>query len=42
VAESYARTRYGHKDLTAEERARLDSNWGRLRNRLFKRVLRLK
>ncbi len=42
VAEQYARTRYGHKPLSAEERSRLDRSWLRLRNQLFKRLLRLK
>lgn len=42
VAEQYARTRYGHKPLSAEERSSLNGSWTRLRNRLIKRVLRLK
>jgi transglutaminase-like putative cysteine protease len=42
VADSYQRARYGHHDLTPAERERLDSVWPPLRNRLIRKVLRLK
>ncbi len=42
VAETYARFRYGRQALTSDEQTRLSGNWIRLRNRLFKRVLRIK
>jgi len=42
VADSYLRSRYGHRKLAREESAALSTSWLRLRNRLIKRVLRLK
>lgn len=42
VADSYLKSRYGRRDLTASEREELDSAWSPLRNRLIKRVLRWK
>jgi hypothetical protein len=42
LSESYVRGRYGHKQLTSEEKERLTSVWKQVRNRLFSRVLRWK
>lgn len=42
VADGYMRMRYGRKELSKEEVQTIDSAWIRVRNRLFKRALRLK
>jgi transglutaminase-like putative cysteine protease len=43
VARSYARSRYGGRpELTSDEREHLDESWTGLRNRLLKKVFRLK
>jgi transglutaminase-like putative cysteine protease len=43
VARSYARSRYGGgREVTPQERERLDVSWPGLRNRLLRKVLRLK
>jgi transglutaminase-like putative cysteine protease len=43
VARSYNRSRYGgQRDLNPDERESLDESWTGLRNRLFKKVFRLK
>ncbi len=40
LGESYIRTRYGQKELTAEERDRLHNVWRKARNTLLARLLR--
>ncbi len=42
LGESYVRTRYGHKELTPEERDRLNGVWRKTRNTLLARLLRWK
>lgn len=42
VADTYLRTRYGRQDPATADHAALDRAWTRVRNRLFKRLLRLK
>ncbi len=42
VADGYLRMRYGRKEIGKDEQAKLDSAWVRIRNRLFRRSLRLK
>lgn len=43
VVESYQRSRYGgHHEITTQEEERLDTAWTGLRNRLLKKVFRLK
>ncbi len=40
IGESYVKTRYGHKDLTPEEKDRLTRVWQRARNTLLARLMR--
>jgi transglutaminase-like putative cysteine protease len=42
LGESYIRARYGHKELTEEERDRLKGVWNQARNTLLARLLRWK
>ncbi len=42
VGESYIRSRYGHKELTPEEKERLTAVWKKTRGNLFGRILRWK
>jgi transglutaminase-like putative cysteine protease len=42
VARAYLWTRYGHKPLAKQEETALNRAWVRLRNRLFKRLVRMK
>jgi transglutaminase-like putative cysteine protease len=42
VAEEYLRARYGRKDLDSTDHASLASDWKRVRNRLVKRIFRIK
>jgi transglutaminase-like putative cysteine protease len=42
VAARYERSRFGQKDLSAEEAERLESAWTSLRNALLRRALRLR
>jgi transglutaminase-like putative cysteine protease len=42
VADGYLRTRYGQKPLDQQSQARLNRAWVKVRNTLFKRLLRLK
>ncbi|HEX5368538.1 MAG TPA: transglutaminase domain-containing protein [Dehalococcoidia bacterium] len=40
IGESYVKTRYGHKELTPEEKDRLTKVWQRVRNTLLARLTR--
>lgn len=42
IADGYLRSRYGRKDLSAEERTRLSQAWIPLRNRLLRRIFHWK
>ena len=42
VGESYIRSRYGHKELSPEEKERLTAVWKKTRGSLFGRILRWK
>ena len=42
LARGYQRSRYGHHDSTGDQDEQLSEAWRPLRNRLFKRLLRLK
>ena len=42
VGESYVRSRYGHKELSPEEKERLTNIWKKTRGNLFGRILRWK
>lgn len=42
LAEAYERARFGQKELSEDENERLETAWTAVRNRLLRRVLRLK
>ncbi len=42
LSESYVRSRYGHKDLSPQEKERLAGVWKQVRNKLLSRALRWK